>query len=281
MSRPEAPRAQERRSGEHPPGRRTSRTPAVTPVPRERRHTLHFLSFARSASPVFLDTEVDAAALLADRAADPRPVSVVTYVVQAVGRVLDRHPDANAACSGGPRPRRIRYPFVDVKLTMDRESAGTRVVLTSVLPDADRASRSFLQHRIDRLRAGDPATMPEFAGARALQRLPFPAGRLAFTLAGRLGRRHRHLGTVAVTSLGHRRVQRFFSTGGTALTIGVGRITPRPVVRDGTVTVTPVLPLSLTFDHRVLDGALAADVLDDLAETLERPPEPEPGDATR
>ncbi|MEU6644639.1 2-oxo acid dehydrogenase subunit E2 [Saccharomonospora sp. NPDC046836] len=245
----------------------------VGPVPRQRRHTLHFLAHARAASPVHLGAEVDATALLADRVATGRATSVVTYVIHSVGRVLARYPDANAAYGGLLRPRLVRCPFVDVKVTLDREIAGTRVVLSAVLPDADRASRLFLQHRLDRLVTGDPSRLPDFAGARALQRMPFPAGRLAFALANRLPERHRRLGTVAVTSLGHRRVRTFFSSGGTALTIGVGHIERRPLIRGGEITAAPVLPLSLTFDHRVLDGALAADVLDDLVSTLERSPE--------
>jgi pyruvate dehydrogenase E2 component (dihydrolipoamide acetyltransferase) len=40
--------------------------------------------------------------------------------------------------------------------------------------------------------------------------------------------------------------------------LGVHRIGPRPVVRDGDVVVRPVGNLSLTFDHRVVDGARAA-----------------------
>jgi pyruvate/2-oxoglutarate dehydrogenase complex dihydrolipoamide acyltransferase (E2) component len=40
--------------------------------------------------------------------------------------------------------------------------------------------------------------------------------------------------------------------------LGVHRIGPRPVVRDGEVVVRPTGNLSLTFDHRVVDGARAA-----------------------
>jgi pyruvate/2-oxoglutarate dehydrogenase complex dihydrolipoamide acyltransferase (E2) component len=40
--------------------------------------------------------------------------------------------------------------------------------------------------------------------------------------------------------------------------LGVHRIAPRPVVRDGEVTVRPMGNVSLTFDHRVVDGARAA-----------------------
>jgi pyruvate dehydrogenase E2 component (dihydrolipoamide acetyltransferase) len=40
--------------------------------------------------------------------------------------------------------------------------------------------------------------------------------------------------------------------------LGVHRVAPRPVVRDGEVVVRPVGNLSVTFDHRVVDGARAA-----------------------
>ena len=40
--------------------------------------------------------------------------------------------------------------------------------------------------------------------------------------------------------------------------LGVHRIAPRAVVRNGAIEVRPVGNLSLTFDHRVVDGARAA-----------------------
>ena len=36
------------------------------------------------------------------------------------------------------------------------------------------------------------------------------------------------------------------------------RIAPRPVVRDGEIVVRPIGNISVTFDHRVVDGARAA-----------------------
>jgi pyruvate dehydrogenase E2 component (dihydrolipoamide acetyltransferase) len=41
--------------------------------------------------------------------------------------------------------------------------------------------------------------------------------------------------------------------------ISVGRVADRPVVRDGEVVVRPVGTIALTFDHRVVDGARAAE----------------------
>ena len=41
--------------------------------------------------------------------------------------------------------------------------------------------------------------------------------------------------------------------------LSVGRIAERPVVRDGQVTTAPIGYVSVTFDHRVVDGARAAE----------------------
>jgi pyruvate/2-oxoglutarate dehydrogenase complex dihydrolipoamide acyltransferase (E2) component len=48
-----------------------------------------------------------------------------------------------------------------------------------------------------------------------------------------------------------------------------GHIAERPVAREGTVVIAPIMRLCLTFDHRVVDGAEAADVLADLKAALE------------
>jgi len=53
--------------------------------------------------------------------------------------------------------------------------------------------------------------------------------------------------------------------------LGMGRIEEKPVVRDGKIVIRKILPLSLTFDHRVFDGAEAARFLNDLKAFLEDP----------
>ena len=50
--------------------------------------------------------------------------------------------------------------------------------------------------------------------------------------------------------------------------LGVGRIVDRPVVVDGAVHVRPSMWLSLTFDHRLVDGAPAARFLQALSDSL-------------
>lgn len=53
--------------------------------------------------------------------------------------------------------------------------------------------------------------------------------------------------------------------------LGVGRITEKPIVVEGNVEVRPMMVLSLSFDHRAIDGAPAAAFLTELKERLENP----------
>jgi pyruvate dehydrogenase E2 component (dihydrolipoamide acetyltransferase) len=53
--------------------------------------------------------------------------------------------------------------------------------------------------------------------------------------------------------------------------LGVGRIEEAAVVRGGEVVARPVVPLSLTFDHRIIDGAMAQRFLNALVEHIENP----------
>jgi pyruvate dehydrogenase E2 component (dihydrolipoamide acetyltransferase) len=53
--------------------------------------------------------------------------------------------------------------------------------------------------------------------------------------------------------------------------LGTGRVMDAPVVINGEIRIRKILPLSLTFDHRALDGAEAAKFLSDLKKHLESP----------
>jgi pyruvate dehydrogenase E2 component (dihydrolipoamide acetyltransferase) len=53
--------------------------------------------------------------------------------------------------------------------------------------------------------------------------------------------------------------------------LGVGRAEARAVVVDGNVVARRILPLSLTFDHRVVTGVEAARFLNAVSEDLEKP----------
>lgn len=53
--------------------------------------------------------------------------------------------------------------------------------------------------------------------------------------------------------------------------LGTGRISEKPVVRDGEVVVAPVMALSLSFDHRLIDGATAQNFMNYIKQLLANP----------
>ncbi|MEV5609131.1 2-oxo acid dehydrogenase subunit E2 [Streptomyces sp. NPDC052225] len=252
-------------------------TPHAHPE-RRRRHTLYFLEWAAGQRPVHLDTDIDMTRIQAHRAAARTAgtrYSQVSYLLHATGRAMARHPQANAVMAPGwpsvlRRPRTLRFSSVTAKLALDRTVEGERTVLSALVPALERLSLDQIQEHVDRYRGEHTAALPEFKGVRLLGRLPVPLGRAAFAAALRDPRRRPGIfGTVSVSSLGHGTVDGFHSAGGTAVTLCAGRVLDRAVVRDGHVVAAPVMRLGLTFDHRVIDGAAAADLLGDLRQTME------------
>ncbi len=78
-------------------------------------------------------------------------------------------------------------------------------------------------------------------------------------------------GTFTISNLGMFDVDEFtpiLTPQQTAL-LGVGRIAKKPIVVDEGIMIKPMTKLSLSFDHRVVDGALAAQFLRSIKRTLE------------
>jgi 2-oxoisovalerate dehydrogenase E2 component (dihydrolipoyl transacylase) len=110
-------------------------------------------------------------------------------------------------------------------------------------------------------------TLDLWACAAAIARLA------ASARAGKALREELSGSTITVTSLG--------KLGGIASTpvinypevaiVGINRIVARPVVRDGAVQVRQMMNLSSSFDHRVVDGAVAAAYIQCVRRLLEHP----------
>jgi pyruvate dehydrogenase E2 component (dihydrolipoamide acetyltransferase) len=113
----------------------------------------------------------------------------------------------------------------------------------------------------------DAASLPLLEVCRQVRQLTDTA-RL-----GQLGPDNLRGGTFTVTNLGTLGVDHFtpiINTGEGAI-LGVGRIADRPAVVDGALAVRPTVPLSLSFDHRLIDGAEAAVFLGRVKQILESP----------
>ena len=91
--------------------------------------------------------------------------------------------------------------------------------------------------------------------------------------AGQITPDELHGGTFTVTNMGMMGVDTFtpIINGGEGAILGVGRIADRPAVCEGALTIRPLMPLSLSFDHRVVDGAGAAAFLARVKQILESP----------
>jgi len=59
--------------------------------------------------------------------------------------------------------------------------------------------------------------------------------------------------------------------------LGIGRLVPKPVVRDNQIVIRTMMGLSLTYDHRVLTGATAAQFFKTLQDIIENPKQMELG----
>jgi pyruvate dehydrogenase E2 component (dihydrolipoamide acetyltransferase) len=80
-------------------------------------------------------------------------------------------------------------------------------------------------------------------------------------------------GTFTITNLGGFEIEAFtpIINPPECAVLGVGRIAPQPVVREGEIVVRSTVVLSLTFDHRLVDGAPAARFLQRIKTLVENP----------
>jgi pyruvate dehydrogenase E2 component (dihydrolipoamide acetyltransferase) len=91
--------------------------------------------------------------------------------------------------------------------------------------------------------------------------------------AGRLRPADLAGGTFTVSNLGMFHIDSFCAiiTPPQAAILAVGQIVDRAVVIDGVIAVRPMCSLTISCDHRVIDGAKAATFLHDLAESIHEP----------
>ena len=93
----------------------------------------------------------------------------------------------------------------------------------------------------------------------------------AISRAGRLGMAELEGGTFTISNLGQVEVETFtpIINPPQAAILGVGRIMKKPAVVDDAIVVRQQVSLSLTFDHRVVDGMPAGAFLRDVKRAIE------------
>ncbi|MGI9146291.1 MAG: 2-oxo acid dehydrogenase subunit E2 [Chloroflexota bacterium] len=163
-------------------------------------------------------------------------------IAKAAALALLEHPAVAAQWADGQGLRQPEAAHIGVAVALEPEG-----LVVPVLRDA--GTRSLRDLAADLLALADQARV------------------------GRLSAPEMQGGTFTVTNLGAYRIDGFtpIINPPESAILGVGRIADKAVVVDGKVEVRRLCTLSLSFDHRVVDGATAAAFLARLAELLERP----------
>ena len=224
---------------------------AFTEVPLDgmRRTIAARLTEAKQTIPHFyLRREVQLDALMAfretlNKSLESRGVklSVNDFIIKACAQALQAGPDCNAVWAGD---RILKLKPSDVAVAVAVEGG----LFTPVLRDADKKSLSALS-----------AEMKDLAGRAKTKKL---------------APQEYQGGSFAISNLGMMGIENFDAVinppHGSILAVGAG--IKKPVVKaDGTIGVATVMSMTLSVDHRVIDGALGAAFLKAVIEALENP----------
>lgn len=211
------------------------------PLEGTRRRIADRMVVAHQAPHITLVREARVPELMRLRAAlAPAPPSVTALFAAATIRALQAHPAVNSTFEDG---QVVSHRQVNLGIAVARPEG----LIVPVLRDAQALSVMDLSARIRQL----------VDAARG----------------GRLSMSDVSDGTFTITSLGEAGIDMFspLVNPPQVAILGIGRITERVVPIENGIGVVPTVYLSLTCDHRVVDGAPGAEFLATLARDLESP----------
>jgi pyruvate dehydrogenase E2 component (dihydrolipoamide acetyltransferase) len=202
-----------------------------------------------TAPHVTLMDEVDVTKLVAHRkkfkevaAEKGIKLTFLPYVVKALTSALREYPALNTSLDDATSEI-IHKHYYNIGIAADTDKG----LLVPVVKDADRKSVFSISNEINELagKARDGKLAPdEMKGASC-----------TITNIGSAG------GQWFTPVINHPEVA----------ILGIGRIAEKPVVKDGEIVAAPVLALSLSFDHRMIDGATAQHALNHIKRLLNDP----------
>ncbi len=203
----------------------------------------------QTAPHVTLMDEVDVTALVAHRkkfkdiaAEKGVKLTYLPYVVKALISTLREFPEFNRSLDDATQEI-IQKHYYNIGIAADTE----RGLLVPVIKHADRKSVFAVSNEINELatKAREGKLAPhEMKGAS-----------MSITNIGSAG------GQWFTPVINHPEVA----------ILGIGRISEKPVIKNGEIVAAPVLALSLSFDHRMIDGATAQNALNHLKRLLSEP----------
>jgi pyruvate dehydrogenase E2 component (dihydrolipoamide acetyltransferase) len=169
-------------------------------------------------------------------------ITYLPFIVKALVAALRKHPTVNGYYDEEKQELVVKH-YYHIGIATDTD----RGLLVPVVQHADRKNMWMIASEID-----DLATR----------------GR-----SGKLSPNEMKGSTISITNIG--------SAGGMFFTpiinypelaiLGVGRITERPALKNGEVFAAQMMALSLSFDHRMIDGVLGQQFLNDIKSFLQNP----------
>lgn len=165
-------------------------------------------------------------------------LTFLPYIVKAAALCLKEHPFLNASLEGGEI---VLKKYYNIGIAVDTEEG----LFVPVVKGADAKDIKTIARDIEKL-AND-------AKSRKINLMDLKGSTFSIS----------NLGSVGVE---------FFTpiiNYPESAILGVGRIMEKPVAKGGKVEIRKMLPLSLTYDHRIVDGAQAARFIMDLIVRLE------------
>lgn len=188
-----------------------------------------------------IEVEMDAAMGAREQAkALDLKVSVNDLIVKAAAVALRRSPQMNVTLDGD---RFLHHSTVDVGIAVAMEGG----LITPVIRDADQKGLAAI--------AGETRDLAKRARDRKLKPEEYTGGTLAVSNLGMYGIDS----FIAVINPPH------------AAILAVGQVAEKAVVRDGALVVRKMMSVTLSGDHRVIDGAVGAEYLRELRGLLEHP----------
>jgi pyruvate dehydrogenase E2 component (dihydrolipoamide acetyltransferase) len=187
-----------------------------------------------------IDRLLELRAELEKRGAEGMKLSVNDFVIKAAALALRKVPAANASWS---EDGILRWQSIDICVAVAIEDG----LITPIVKNADQKGLAQISAEMkdlaERARAGK-LKLAEFQG-----------------------------GTFSISNLGMYGVKQFEAVINPpqGCILAVGRGEQRPVVRDGALAVATVMSCTLSVDHRVVDGATAAQFLAEFKTLVEEP----------
>lgn len=252
--------------------RRTTRYQMVPYSKMRRAATANLRSFQRK--PMvhgLIEVEVTKARAFIQRhkARTGETLSFTAFIIACMAKAIDEHKPVQAYRWGWRRL--IVFDDVDVAIVIERDVAGQKVPLLYVIRAANRKTFQQIHREIRAIQARDPAK--SVLGFSALPLVPpvlFP--RILYRTLRTFPWLHKRVvGTVGITAVG------MFGSGSgwgiptaaSTLALTLGGIAPKPAVVDGRIAIRDLLCITVSFDHRIIDGAPAARFTDRLRELIE------------